>query len=147
MTKAGFAVTLAQKDLGRTFPRLASPATWLAALCLVVQLGQAANMAFVTDRCAEHGAGSHLDEHRLHPTRETLSLQDRSSLQATDLSASEEGEHCPLCQGQREKALSADSANVSASSWATRTHARIYQPSNFARPLYRLAPKTSPPVA
>ena len=140
-------MTLEHHGLERSRHRRFCRTTWFTALCLFIQLGQAANMAFVTDRCAEHGAGSHVDEHQPRPTRGTIALLDGPSLQETDITETHEAEHCPLCQGQREKAVTTASAEVAASSLVLGAGTRVWASTNSRQSLYSLAPKTSPPAA
>lgn len=130
--------------------RTARRVVWVAWLCVVAQLGLLAHLIVERHgRCAEHGEQVHLDD-RGGSLAELVAaaLDESTTLRAHPLQrADHDDDHCPVAlQPTTRPPTAVLIAHLVAPAPRIATPPP-HTPDGTSRPLYRLAPKVSPPLA
>jgi hypothetical protein len=120
-----------------------TPRALIASLCLAAQAFALAHLFLVVHtRCDEHGEVVHGDDHHERDTDDTTTRWATGG----DETGAPDHDHCQTFAEPRE--LRTDTVHAAFAPVATSlAQATEHAPPVTARPLYRIAPKSSPPAA
>lgn len=97
-------------------------------------------------RCAEHGDLLHVEDRQAHGERERPATHQHATLASSEQVAGHQGDHCTTLTERRDLRAGCGELVVALPPFELTALPFAQTPALVARPLYRLAPKISPPL-